>query len=85
MRFAEVVQQFLTVRIQYKGSIPYDVNLKISNQHQRLILRQDPKSISTQAIKAICAEIESQNKTTPAASVNAKGLDTLFRPVSGHA
>ena len=85
LRFAEVVQQFLTVRIQYKGSIPYDVNMKISNQHQRLILRQDPKSISTQAIKAICAEIESQNKMTTPASASVKGLDMLFRPVSGHA
>ena len=85
LRFAEVVQQFLSVRIHYKGSIPYDVNLRISNQHQRLILRQNPKSISTHAIKAICAEIESQNKTITAAKLNVKGLDTLFRPVSGHA
>ncbi len=85
LRFADVVQQFLTVRIQYKGSIPYDVNMKISNQHQRLILRQDPRSISTQAIKAICIEIESQNKTTPRGAANVKGLDMLFRPVSGHA
>ncbi len=85
LRFAEVVQQFLTVRIQYKGSIPYDVNMRISNQHQRLILRQDPRSISTQAIKAICAEIQSQNKTTHSGTANVKGLDMLFRPVSGHA
>jgi flagellar biosynthesis protein FlhG len=85
LRFADVVQQFLSVRIQYKGSIPYDVNLKISNQHQRLILRQDPKAISTSAIKVICAEIESQNKTNSSQSPNVKGLDTLFRPVSGHA
>ncbi len=85
LRFAEVVQQFLSVRIQYKGSIPYDVNLRISNQHQRLILRQDPKSISTYAIKAICAEIHSQSKAIPSASANVKGLDSLFRPVSGHA
>lgn len=85
LRFADVVQQFLSVRIQYKGSIPYDVNLKISNQHQRLILRQDPKSISTSAIKVICAEIESQNKTANSGPANVKGLDMLFRPVSGHA
>ena len=85
LRFAEVVQQFLSVRIQYKGSIPYDVNLKISNQHQRLILRQDPKSISTQAIRVICSDIEAQNKTIGRAGADVKGLDSLFRPVSGHA
>ncbi len=85
LRFAEVVQQFLSVRIQYKGSIPYDINLKISNQHQRLILRQDPKSISTQAIRVICSDIDTQNKNTGQASANVKGLDSLFRPVSGHA
>ncbi|OFZ30478.1 MAG: hypothetical protein A2622_08735 [Bdellovibrionales bacterium RIFCSPHIGHO2_01_FULL_40_29] len=85
LRFAEVVQQFLTVRIQYKGSIPYDVNLKISNQHQRLIIRQDPKSISAQALRVICSEIESQNKTIDRATGNVKGLDMLFRPASGHA
>jgi len=85
LRFADVLQQFLSVRIQYKGCVPYDVNLKISNQHQRLILRQDPRSISTAAIKAICAEIESQNKASAVLHANVKGLDSLFKPVSGHA
>lgn len=85
LRFADVVQQFLSVRIQYKGSIPYDVNLKISNQNQRLIMRQDPRSISTQAIRVICAEIDNQYKSSSSLSAKAKGLDSIFRPVSGHA
>ncbi|MBC7456667.1 MAG: AAA family ATPase [Bdellovibrionaceae bacterium] len=84
LRFAEVAQQFLPIRLSYKKSIPYDPQLKLSNQLQRLILRQDPKSVSSVAIKAICADIVSQSQMAPSA-YGVNGLDSLFRPVSGHA
>jgi flagellar biosynthesis protein FlhG len=85
LRFAEVVQQFLPIRLSYKKSIPFDAQLKLSNQLQRLILRQDPKSVSSVAIKAVCMDIVSQQQLTPQASMGVNGLDSLFRPVSGHA
>ncbi|MBC7741953.1 MAG: AAA family ATPase [Bdellovibrionaceae bacterium] len=85
LRFAEVVQQFLPVRLSYKKSIPYDPQLKLSNQLQRLILRQDPKSISAMAIKSICMDLVSQVQLAPTTGNGVNGLDSLFRPVSGHA
>lgn len=85
LKFAEVVQQFLPVRLTYKKSILFDSQMKLANQLQRLIVRQDPKSISSVAIKAICSEIVSQNQMARATASNVNGLDMLFGPVSGHA
>ncbi len=85
LKFAEVVQQFLPVRLIYKKSIPFDPLMKLANQLQRLILRQDPKSISSQAIKSICVELVSQNQMAPQRSSAVNGLDILFSPASGHA
>lgn len=85
LRFADVVQQFLPVRIEYKKTVPLDTNLKLANQHQRLIVRQDAKAPSTQAITGLCHEMMSQNQTTSLVSEIGRGLDVLFRPASGHA
>lgn len=85
LRFADVVQQFLPIRLNYKKTIPFDSQLKLSNQLQRLILRQDQRSVSSQAISALCTEIVSEQQINSATGDSVKGLDTLFRPASGHA
>ena len=85
LRFADVVQQFLPIRLNYKKTIPFDNQLKLSNQLQRLIIRQDLKSVSAQAFTSLCAEIASQDQIDLKSSATVKGLDMLFRPVSGHA
>jgi len=85
LRFAEVVHQFLPVRLSYKKSILFDPQMKLANQLQRLILRQNPKSISSVAIKSICEEFVSQNQMVRTTGVNVNSLDILFSPVSGHA
>ena len=85
LRFADVVQQFLPISLTYKKTIPYDQQLKLSNQLQRLIIRQDAKSVSSLALVSLCAEIVSQNQNVASASSTVYGLDTLFRPASGHA
>ena len=85
LRFADVVQQFLPVRLQYSKTIPFDSQLKLANQLQRLILRQDNKSVSSQSIMALCQEIVSQNQMVVGSYENVKSLDRLFRPASGHA
>lgn len=84
LRFADVAQQFLPVRLNYKKTIPFDSQLKLSNQLQRLIIRQDARSVSAQAISALCTDIVSQNQHEAHAS-SSRGLDILFTPVSGHA
>ena len=85
LRFADVVQQFLSVSLSYKTSIPYDQQLKQSNRLQRLIIRQDAKSTSSQAITLLCEQIVSQNQIATSAGNTVKGLDMIFRPASGHA
>ena len=85
LRFADVVQQFLPTSLNYKKTIPFDQELKISNQLQRLIIRQNIKSISAQALSSLCAEIVSQNQMAMFTGGPVKGLDSIFRPVSGHA
>ena len=85
LRFADVVQQFLSVSLSYKTSIPYDQQLKQSNRLQRLIIRQDAKSTSSQAITLLCEQIVSQNQIATSAGNTVKGLDMIFRPTSGHA
>jgi flagellar biosynthesis protein FlhG len=85
LRFADVAQQFLPIRLNYKKTIPFDPQLRLSNQLQRLIIRQDAKSISSQCITALCAEIVSQNQMVGSPSETVNAFDSLFRPASGHA
>lgn len=85
LRFADVAQQFLPVRLNYKKTIPFDPHLKLSNQLQRLIVRQDPKAASSIAITSLCAEIVSQNQMVASTGDIVKNLDIIFRPASGHA
>lgn len=85
LRFADVAQQFLPIRLKYKTTIPFDAQLKLSNQLQRLIIRQDANSLSSVAINRLCAEIVTQTQITGSRGSTVKGLDSIFRPVSGHA
>lgn len=85
LRFADVAQQFLPVRLNYKKTIPFDPQLKLSNQLQRLIIRQDLRSISSLALCSLCEEMVSDNRINTTSTSSVKGLDSIFRPVSGHA
>jgi flagellar biosynthesis protein FlhG len=57
VRFDEVVNKFLNVRLSYAGTVPYDVNLKSSQIQSRLIMKQDPKSISSLAFQEIAKDL----------------------------
>lgn len=85
LRFSDVVQQFLPIRLNYKKTIPFDPQLRLSNQLQRLIVRQDSKSVSAQAIQGLSNEIANQVQSESGSIDFMKTLDTLFRPASGHA
>ncbi len=56
-RFEEVVDRFLSVRLAYAGTVPYDANLKSSQIQSRLIMKQDPKSISSLAFQEIAKDL----------------------------
>lgn len=56
-RFQDVVTRFLEVGLDYWGSVPMDPALRRSNQMQSLILRQEPRAVSSVAIQAVAAKI----------------------------
>ncbi len=85
VRFSEVVERFLSVRLSYLGSIPQDSELKKIRQMQRLILRHNVKSQSTALFREL-AQLIIQQKTNNALSGGlTQGLEGIFRPASGHA
>lgn len=60
-RFEDVVQRFLDVSLEYWGTVPLDPVLRKANQMQRLVVRQDPQSLSALAIRDLTAQIERTN------------------------
>ena len=65
-RFSEVVNRFLSIGLDYWGSIPADPLLKKATQMQRLILRQDPTNQASTALKsiALCLQTAHEQNTT---------------------
>ena len=57
-RFSDVVSRFLSVGLDYWGSIPNDALLRKANQMQRLILKQDPFNQASEALKAIASNLQ---------------------------
>lgn len=65
-RFNEVSEKFLSIGLDYWGSIPNDMMLRRSNQLQRLIMKhepQNPAALSIQKIAAKLTEISPQIET----------------------
>lgn len=60
-RFEDVVQRFLDVSLEYWGCVPLDPVLRMANQMQRLVVRQDPQCESAKSIRDIAAQIERTN------------------------
>lgn len=56
-KFQDIVAQFLHVRLNFCGAVHDDVHLKTAVRQQRLILKQDPMSVSSRGIKSIVSEI----------------------------
>ncbi len=95
VRFAEVVEKFLTLRLSYLGTITEDAVLKKAQQMQRLIMRQGIHSEAQQQIQQISVKLidtlEAQTpvrQTVGVAGLNSDekaGLGGIFFPASGHA
>lgn len=56
-RFEDVVDRFLSVRLTYAGTVPYDAGLKSTQIQSRLIMKQDPKAISSMAFQEIAKDL----------------------------
>jgi flagellar biosynthesis protein FlhG len=95
VRFAEVVEKFLTLRLSYLGTITEDAVLKKAQQMQRLIMRQGIHSEAQQQIQQISVKLidtlEAQapvRQTVGVGGANSDeklGLGGIFFPASGHA
>lgn len=56
-RFADVVNRFLSVGLDYWGAVPQDAFLRKTTQMQRLVLRQDPENQASRALQALSHQI----------------------------
>ncbi len=80
-RFQDVCDRFLMVRLEYKGSIPFDTTVKKSSQSQKLFMRQEAATASTKALKALSLRI--MNEMSQPETNN--GLQMFWEQVVGTA
>jgi len=85
IRFSEVVERFLPVRLSYLGSLPLDPVLKKNQQMQRLLLRQDFKDSSAYLFRQFADELIDEPICTNISGLLSKGLEGIFSPAAGHA
>jgi flagellar biosynthesis protein FlhG len=85
VRFSEVVEKFLPVRLSYLGSLPQDLQLKKMQQMQRLILRQDSEIPSAAIFRTFATSLISDFGQSTNNYTLSKGLEGIFSPVAGHA
>ncbi|MBC7753135.1 MAG: AAA family ATPase [Moraxellaceae bacterium] len=95
IRFAEVVEKFLTLRLSYLGTISEDIVLRKAQQMQRLVMRQGVHSEAQKQIQQISVKlidsfiVQSPARqtigTTAFGSEEKLGLGGIFFPASGHA
>lgn len=99
IKFAEVVERFLSVRLSLLGSLPFDENLQKVQQQQRTIMRQNANSPTAQIFRQIAVELVAESTLGGAhnsfsvgtghagepASQRTSGLAAIFKPATGHA
>lgn len=56
-KLTDIADQFLNIRLHYKGFISEDLNLRHCTQNRRLVLDQFPKSSSSQSISKIAEKL----------------------------
>ena len=88
LKFSDVVEKFLSVRVSYIGGIQFDDQLLKAQQIQRLIMRQNDSSLTTQIFKHIAVEIMSNgdfNSYSNRSVMRTTGLEGIFKPATGYA
>jgi flagellar biosynthesis protein FlhG len=53
LRFQDVCDRFLSVLLEYNGSVPFDATVKKASQQQKLFMRQESATISTKATQQV--------------------------------
>ena len=85
VRFSEVVEKFLPVRLSYLGSLPLDIQLKKIQQMQRLALRHDSEIPTAKIFRQFAVDLIDEPVCTDLTASLSKGLEGIFSPVAGHA
>jgi flagellar biosynthesis protein FlhG len=85
VRFSEVVEKFLSIRLNYLTSLPQDGLLSKTQQLQRLIMRQSPQSSTCEIFRRLAKELVGEMQGVGTISTQTKVGEGIFRPVTGHA
>lgn len=72
-RLSDVTHKFLNISLDYKGAIPLDGELRKATKSQQLILREQPQTSSSIAIRALAEKLSHFNHIT-----NVKGGMQFF-------
>ncbi len=80
-RFQDICDKFLSVHVNYLGSVPFDATVKKANQQQKLFMRQETATVSTRATRQLALEF--LNGMTRNESNN--GLQMFWEQVVGTA
>lgn len=78
-RFEGVVHQFLDVGLNFLATIPQDQALRLANQETRLILKQDPRSLSSLGIQQMAEDLSARKNH----ELVSKGNATFWEQVVG--
>lgn len=81
IRFQDVCDRFLMVRLDFTGAVPFDTTVKRSNQNQKLFMRQETATVSTRAVRALSLQILNEASRTETHS----GLQLFWEQVVGTA
>lgn len=57
LRFQDVCDRFLSVVLNFSGSVPFDPTVKRASQQQRLFMKQESATVSTKATQALANEM----------------------------
>ena len=57
IKFQDVCDRFLSVVLNYSGSVPFDTTVKRANQSQKLFMKQESATVSTKATQALANDM----------------------------
>jgi flagellar biosynthesis protein FlhG len=81
LRFQDVCDRFLMVRLEYLGAVPFDQTVKKANQNQKLFMRQETATVSTRALQTMSRKLmASSSQIEPS-----HGLQMFWEQVVGTA
>jgi flagellar biosynthesis protein FlhG len=78
-RFADVVDQFLSVGLSLSGVVPHDLQIRKLNLQQRLVLKQQPDSPVAESLRALAVNLLDDSSKNS----NSQGLKLFWSQLVG--